>query len=88
MATGLCAEESTPVALREAQSPPVNVRTEEVASQAAPIHLMAYPPQGTPFVEQAYWAPVLAAPPAFELHGLFNLNCTNQYITIYGLNLE
>jgi hypothetical protein len=88
VATGLCAQESSPVALREAQSPPVNVRTEEVAAQAAPAPPIAAPPLGTPFVEQAYWAPVLAAPPAFELHGLFNLNCTNQYITIYGLNLE
>jgi hypothetical protein len=52
------------------------------SAEAAPLIL------GTPFAEEAYWKSALAMPATFRLHGVFNLNTTNQFITNYGLILE
>ena len=46
------------------------------------------PVAGTPFAEESYWAPVLTYPRPGSLHGLFNLNATNQDVTPHGLLLE
>ncbi len=42
---------------------------------------------GTPFTEEAFWAPVLAAR-ASRFHGVLNLEVTDHYVTLHGLNIE
>jgi hypothetical protein len=53
-----------------------------------PVIAASIRPLGTPFAEEAFWATALAMPPTFKVHGLFNVNVTDQFITNYGLNLE
>lgn len=51
------------------------------ADESAPL-------AGTPFAEEAYWAPVLTYPQPGSLHGVFNLDFANQDVTPHGLLLE
>ena len=45
-------------------------------------------PLGTPFTEEAYWAPVMNYPRPGSLHGALSTNVTNHYLTGHGLHLE
>lgn len=59
-----------------------------LANAVEPVIAPTIRPLGTPFAEEAFWAPALVMPETFKVHGVFNMNLTDQFITGYGLNLE
>ena len=62
---------------------PLLVITDARSSEVPPA-----PPSGTPFAEEAYWAPVLDYTRPGSLHGVANLDLTDRFVTAAGLLLE